>query len=155
MAQHRAIKVLMEDLGVTMEEAVQMVNQATNNKLRTESESDNEMEVQIGQANQKEALDTGTDEELLPPEQEVEKEIPQSELDQAKQIFGNVATEDFMSVDRPAGQTLTLKAADFPQLAQENIGYDTFFVVRGPLVAKQEDTLSVGIGKAVMIKKTG
>jgi len=128
----KAVRNLQNEMGLSDDETIVMISAQKSGKLRELRDSDN-------------------DNDLKPPEEEVKEKVPVDELDIVKQIFTNTQTDDFKSVDSPAGQAITLDAKAHPELDRQDIGYDTWLVIRGPLVTKTKNELVVGMGRAVVI----
>jgi len=151
------IKSLQESMGLSQDEAVTMIlaqKSGKLNALREDRQLPERTDIIVSREQDVADARNDTDKsemELKPPEEEVKEEVPINELDIAKQLFANANSDDFKSVDSPAGQAITLDAKAHPGLAKQGIGYDSWLVIRGPLVAKSEDELIVGMGRAIVI----
>lgn len=153
------IKDLQESMGLSQEEATTMIlaqKSGKLNALREDRQQPDRVDIIVSReqdvADASNAQDKSeSDKELKSPEEEVKEEVPINELDIAKQIFANANSDDFKSVDSPAGQSITLDARANPGLAKKDIGYDSWLVIRGPLVAKSDKDLIVGMGRAIVI----
>ncbi len=153
------IKSLQEAMGLSQDEAVTMIIASKSGKLNSLRENRQQPErIDIIVAREQHVVDAkkstqsqSTEDPVKPPEEEVKEEVPINELDKAKQMFANANSDDFKSVDSPAGQSITLDAKAHPGLAKQDVGYDSWIVIRGPLVAKSDDDLIVGMGRAIVI----
>lgn len=133
----KSLAALQEEMGLSEDEAVEMVNAFKTNKLNVDKKEFEE-----------------SDNDLKPPEQEVKEKVPEEELSIVKQMFTETQTDDFKSADTPPGQSIQLQANEHANLAEKDIGYDTWLIIRGPLVAKIEDNLVVGIGRVASVIKS-